>query len=184
MLGSVSHRFSRGLFRPNTFKWLKPQTVLQSRLFAAKSTSDDPEIASGRYFMHDGIEVYKDGVYDPDQKLHHNVLETGLRSISFTSSRISLADIAAKLQMGSVTDVVAKAIHDGVISTVIDKAGGFIFPKFDTLKTKSTSVKSLAPHKTYAPLWRLSVRDMRQTVAVGIINSIVKATDTKSLKSR
>eukprot|EP01083_Nonionella_stella_P075868 206452_1 len=74
MLGSVSHRFSRGLFRPNTFKWLKPQTVLQSRLFAAKPTSDDPEIASGRYFMHDGIKVYKDdprrdyGVYDPEQK--------------------------------------------------------------------------------------------------------------------
>eukprot|EP01083_Nonionella_stella_P067448 178428_1 len=65
-------------------------------------------------------------------RLRHNVLKTGLRNISLSYSRISLADIAAKLELDSVEDaehIVAKAIHDGVISAVIDKAGGFIFSK-------------------------------------------------------
>lgn len=51
-------------------------------------------------------------------RLRHNVIKTGLRSISLSYSRISLADVAQKLMLGSKEDaefIVAKAIRDGVI---------------------------------------------------------------------
>lgn len=51
-------------------------------------------------------------------RLRHNVIKTGLRAISLSYSRISLADVASKLALGSREDaefIVAKAIRDGVI---------------------------------------------------------------------
>lgn len=51
-------------------------------------------------------------------RLRHNVIKTGLRAIALSYSRISLADVAAKLTLGSREDaefIVAKAIRDGVI---------------------------------------------------------------------
>ncbi|RXG50802.1 26S proteasome non-ATPase regulatory subunit 3 [Armadillidium vulgare] len=51
-------------------------------------------------------------------RLRHNVIKTGLRSISLSYSKISLADVAQKLMLGSKEDaefIVAKAIRDGVI---------------------------------------------------------------------
>ena len=51
-------------------------------------------------------------------RLRHNVIKTGLRAISLSYSRISLADVASKLTLGSREDaefIVAKAIRDGVI---------------------------------------------------------------------
>lgn len=50
--------------------------------------------------------------------LGHNVIKTGLRKISLSYSRISLADIASKLTLddaASAEFVCAKAIRDGVI---------------------------------------------------------------------
>eukprot|EP01083_Nonionella_stella_P140899 433072_1 len=57
----------------------------QHQVARAPDRKNDASITAGR-------------LQDERYRLHHNVLETGLRSISFTSSRISLADIAAKLQ--------------------------------------------------------------------------------------
>jgi 26S proteasome regulatory subunit N3 len=51
-------------------------------------------------------------------RLAHNVIKTGLRKISLSYSRISLADIASKLTLddaASAEFVCAKAIRDGVI---------------------------------------------------------------------
>ena len=48
------------------------------------------------------------------ERLGHNVLKTGLRKISISYSRISLADIAAKLHLPSATAaeyICAKAIR-------------------------------------------------------------------------
>jgi len=62
-------------------------------------------------------------------RLRHNVIKTGLRKINLSYSRISLADISAKLQLENAEDVefiVAKAIKDGVIDAVINHEKGFI----------------------------------------------------------
>lgn len=57
------------------------------------------------------------------QRLGHNVLKTGLRNISLSYSRISLADIASKLHLPSANAaeyICAKAIRDGVIEAKLD----------------------------------------------------------------
>ena len=51
------------------------------------------------------------------------MIKFGLRKISLSYSRISLADICAKLHMDSVAEteyIVAKAIRDGVIEATIN----------------------------------------------------------------
>ncbi|CAA6656013.1 unnamed protein product [Spirodela intermedia] len=68
-------------------------------------------------------------------RLRHNVIRTGLRNISISYSRISLADVAKKLRLDSpnpVADaesIVAKAIRDGAIDATIDHAGGWMVSK-------------------------------------------------------
>ena len=56
----------------------------------------------------------KDGTNNLIVRLRHNVIRAGLRRISLADSRISLADVAAKLGLASVADtesIVAKAIR-------------------------------------------------------------------------
>ncbi|KAG1359450.1 26S proteasome non-ATPase regulatory subunit 3 [Cocos nucifera] len=68
-------------------------------------------------------------------RLRHNVIRTGLRNISISYSRISLADIARKLRLNSdnpVADaesIVAKAIRDGAIDATIDHSNGWMVSK-------------------------------------------------------
>ncbi|GAA6020952.1 hypothetical protein JCM11491_001560 [Sporobolomyces phaffii] len=60
-------------------------------------------------------------------RLRHNVIKTGLRTISLSYSRIALADVAAKLSLDSEEDaeyIVAKAIRDGVVVARIDHERG------------------------------------------------------------
>lgn len=62
-------------------------------------------------------------------RLRHNVIKTGIRMISLSYSRISLADIAEKLSLESTQDaeyIVAKAIKDGVIEAVINHEEGYV----------------------------------------------------------
>ncbi|OXA55989.1 probable 26S proteasome non-ATPase regulatory subunit 3 [Folsomia candida] len=75
------------------------------------------------------------------QRLRHNVIKTGLRAISTSYSRISLADISQKLVLDAPEDaaikapgedaefIVAKAIRDSVIEAGIDHEGGFMASK-------------------------------------------------------
>ncbi|KAL3539103.1 hypothetical protein ACH5RR_002469 [Cinchona calisaya] len=68
-------------------------------------------------------------------RLRQNVIRTGLRNISISYSRISLADVAKKLQLDSsdpVADaesIVAKAIRDGAIDATLDHANGWMVSK-------------------------------------------------------
>lgn len=76
-------------------------------------------------------DIFKaDKTYTLIQRLHHNVIKTGLRKINLAYSRISLADVCAKLHLDAGVDdaefIVAKAIRDGVIDATIDHAGGFM----------------------------------------------------------
>ena len=62
-------------------------------------------------------------------RLAHNVVKAGLRRLNISYSRISLADIAERLSLGTAKSaeyIVAKAIRDGVIDGVIDHEGGFL----------------------------------------------------------
>lgn len=65
-------------------------------------------------------------------RLRHNVIKTGIRMISLSYSRISLADIALKLQLDSPQDaeyIIAKAIRDGVIEASLDHEAGYMRSK-------------------------------------------------------
>lgn len=97
-----------------------------------------------------------DKTYILIQRLHHNVIKTGLRAISTSYSKISLEDIASKLALQSPEDaefIVAKvkyrisynnlgvnmdnisfylflqAIRDSVIEATIDHEGKFMASK-------------------------------------------------------
>ena len=77
-----------------------------------------------------------DGVANLVVRLRRNVLRTGLRRIAASYSRISLADVAAKLGLTSAEDaecVVAKAIRDGAMDARIDHDAGLLLstPKAD-----------------------------------------------------
>ncbi|XP_019165330.1 PREDICTED: probable 26S proteasome non-ATPase regulatory subunit 3 [Ipomoea nil] len=77
----------------------------------------------------------KDGTNNLIVRLRHNVIRTGLRNISISYSRISLADVAKKLRLDSknpVADaesIVAKAIRDGAIDAILDHGNGCMVSK-------------------------------------------------------
>ncbi|GAV77319.1 PCI domain-containing protein/Rpn3_C domain-containing protein [Cephalotus follicularis] len=76
-----------------------------------------------------------DGIHSLIVRLRHNVIRTGLRNISISYSRISLADVAKKLRLDSVNpiadaeSIVAKAIRDGAIDAIVDHANGWMVSK-------------------------------------------------------
>nr|ASF90209.1 hypothetical protein SPAR04377 [Bartheletia paradoxa] len=70
-----------------------------------------------------------DATYTLILRLRHNVIKTGVRRISLSYARISLADVCVKLSLESEADaeyIVAKAIRDGVIDASIDHEGGWV----------------------------------------------------------
>lgn len=70
-----------------------------------------------------------DKTYSLIQRLHNNVIKTGLRKINLAYSRISFEDVCKKLHLNSADDVefiVAKAIRDGVINATINHEGRYI----------------------------------------------------------
>jgi len=91
----------------------------------------------------------KDKTYTLIQRLHHNVIKTGLRKINLSYSRIHMADVCAKLHLDSVDDaefIVAKAIRDGVIEASINHTEGYIQSK-ETLDVYATQEPQEAFHK-------------------------------------
>lgn len=72
-------------------------------------------------------EYKQDGTARLVSRLRANVIRAGLRRIAAAYSRISLADIAAKLGLSSTEDaeyVVSKIIRDGGVSATIDHDAG------------------------------------------------------------
>jgi 26S proteasome regulatory subunit N3 len=69
----------------------------------------------------------EDNTYTLILRLRHNVIKTGVRSLSLAYSLISLRDICVKLHLDSEEDaeyIVGKAVRDGVIEATIDHAKG------------------------------------------------------------
>ncbi|OON13508.1 PCI domain protein [Opisthorchis viverrini] len=87
-----------------------------------------------------GAQFSADRTYTLIIRLRHNVIKTGVRRISLSYSRISLASIAEKLQLGNAKDaeyIVAKAIRDGVIDASINHEKQYVTTK-ETLDLYST----------------------------------------------
>ncbi|KAJ8530297.1 hypothetical protein K7X08_037132 [Anisodus acutangulus] len=82
-------------------------------------------------------------------RLRHNVIRIGLRNISASYSRISLADIAKKINLDSenpvddAENIVAKAIRDGAIDATLDHANGWLVSKA-TVDVYSTNEPQIA----------------------------------------
>ena len=76
-----------------------------------------------------------DNTYTLIVRLRHNVIKTGVRMINVSYARISLSDIAQKLQLDSPEDaeyIVAKAIRDNVIDATINhKEGEYLYSVVD-----------------------------------------------------
>lgn len=74
----------------------------------------------------------KDETYSLIVRLRHNVIKTGIRTINSAYSRISVADVAKKLQLDSVEDVyfiLAKAISERVIEAQLLADSGTLVSK-------------------------------------------------------
>lgn len=84
----------------------------------------DGDVKEFERFVADNAAVFRrDKNYTLVQRLGHNVIKTGLRKISVSYSRISLADVAEKLNLQSAKSaeyICAKAIRDGVIEASLD----------------------------------------------------------------
>ncbi|KAK3736102.1 hypothetical protein QZH41_013525 [Actinostola sp. cb2023] len=99
-------------------------------------------------------------------RLRHNVIKAGVRMINLSYSRISLLDIAHKLQLDSPEDaefIVAKAIRDGVIEATIDHNKGTVQSKENT-DIYSTSEPQGAFHQRISfclDIYNQSVKAMR-----------------------
>ncbi|XP_064472370.1 26S proteasome non-ATPase regulatory subunit 3-like [Ornithodoros turicata] len=79
-----------------------------------------------------GAKFQADHTYTLIIRLRHNVIKTGVRMINLSYLRISLVDVAHKLQLDSPEDaefIVAKAIRDGVIEASIDHEKGYMQSK-------------------------------------------------------
>lgn len=82
-------------------------------------------------------------------RLRHNVIKAGVRMISVSYSRISLEDVARRLQLDSSEDaefIVAKCIRDGVIEATIDHRHGYMQSK-ETADVYSTTEPQSAFHQ-------------------------------------
>ncbi|XP_032890956.1 26S proteasome non-ATPase regulatory subunit 3 isoform X1 [Amblyraja radiata] len=113
-----------------------------------------------------GEKFQTDGTYTLIIRLRHNVIKTGVRMISLSYSRISLNDIAQKLQLDSPEDaefIVAKAIRDGVIEASINHERGYVQSK-ETIDIYGTREPQLAFHQRISfclDIHNMSVKAMR-----------------------
>lgn len=96
-----------------------------------------------------GARFEADNTYTLIIRLRHNVIKTGVRMINVSYSRISLVDIAQKLQLDSPEDgeyIIAKAIRDSVIEATINHAKGYMQSK-DNIDIYSTREPQAAFHQ-------------------------------------
>ncbi|XP_078483651.1 26S proteasome non-ATPase regulatory subunit 3 [Ciona intestinalis] len=99
-------------------------------------------------------------------RVRHNVIKAGVRRISSGYSRISLSDVAAKLQLDSAEDaefIIAKAIRDGVIEAEMNHEEGYVQTK-DVSDVYSTQEPQKAFHDRISfclDIYKNSVMAMR-----------------------
>lgn len=90
-----------------------------------------------------------DDTYKLIQRLRVSVIKAGIRKISLSYARISLADMAVKLSLDNAEEVeyvVAKAIRDGVIDAVLDHETSSMCSK-EVVDVYSTGIPQEAFHQ-------------------------------------
>ncbi|KAK1160216.1 26S proteasome non-ATPase regulatory subunit 3-like [Acipenser oxyrinchus oxyrinchus] len=115
-----------------------------------------------------GEKFQTDGTYTLIIRLRHNVIKTGVRMISLSYSRISLSDIAQKLQLDSPEDaefIVAKVREqsEAVIEASINHEKGYVQSK-ETIDIYGTREPQLAFHQRISfclDIHNMSVKAMR-----------------------
>ena len=124
-----------------------------------------------------GEKFRADHTYTLIIRLRHNVIKTGIRMINMSYSKISLSDIAQKLQLDSPEDaeyIVAKAIRDNVIDATINHEQGI-----DTilnaeceerLDTLSVELNVSVPESSLSIPLSLSPTSMLQEIIFFILN--------------
>ncbi|CAE6435887.1 unnamed protein product [Rhizoctonia solani] len=114
----------RGLFRhPVLKRALQPYL----EIVRAVRTGDLSQFQSTLSSYKD--QFTNDGTFTLILRLRHNVIKTGIRSLSIAYSRISLRTIAQKLSLDSEENaeyIVSKAIRDGVIEAKIEHEKGWM----------------------------------------------------------
>ncbi|CAE6411024.1 unnamed protein product [Rhizoctonia solani] len=114
----------RGLFRhPVLKRALQPYL----EIVRAVRTGDLSQFQSTLSTYKD--QFTNDGTFTLILRLRHNVIKTGIRSLSIAYSRISLRTIAQKLSLDSEENaeyIVSKAIRDGVIEAKIEHEKGWM----------------------------------------------------------
>uniref|UniRef100_A0A3B4WL35 26S proteasome non-ATPase regulatory subunit 3 n=1 Tax=Seriola lalandi dorsalis TaxID=1841481 RepID=A0A3B4WL35_SERLL len=101
------------------------------------------------FLLTQGQYLQPEPVWTQNLLTHSLLQESCVRMISLSYSRISLADIAQKLQLDSPEDaefIVAKAIRDGVIEASINHEKGFVQSK-ETMDIYGTREPQLAFHQ-------------------------------------
>ncbi|KAJ2402327.1 26S proteasome non-ATPase regulatory subunit [Coemansia sp. RSA 2559] len=156
LMGNIPER---SLFRiPTLRKPLQPYLELTQAVRVGDLNKFQEVVAHHRSrFLNDQVLILI-------QRLRHNVIKAGIRSISVAYSRISLRDICLKLHLDSEEDaeyIVAKAIRDGVIDATIDHEKGF--------------VKSAEVHNVYGTSDPQHAFDRRITFCLNIYNDSVKS---------
>jgi len=133
LLGEVPERH---IFRdPHLSTSLKPYLQLTQAVLAGDLAKFSVVIEASR------DKFQNEGTLTLIQRLRHNVIKTGIKSIALSYSRISLAGVAEKLQLDSPEDaeyIIAKAIRDGVIEASIDHENGYVQSR-DSVDLYSTS---------------------------------------------
>lgn len=94
-----------------------------------------------------GAKFREDKNFTLIMRLRHNVIKTGVRMVNVSYSRVSLADVASKLELDSAEDaeyIVMKAIRDGVVDATINHEEGYVSSK-DVTNIYSTT----EPHDAF-----------------------------------
>lgn len=130
----------------------------------------------------------KDRLWSLIRRLHQNVIKAGLKGITSSYSRITLADVAVKLALASVdeaVDVTAKAIVDGVIDAQINYEKGVLESSWGE-DVYSTNEPSKQLHKRIAFCLQLHT-DAAKAMMYPDVNEIEKElmeTNEEILKSQ
>jgi hypothetical protein len=88
----------------------------------------------------------QDSTYKLILRLRHNVIKTGVRSLSLAYSLISLRDICVKLHLDSEEDaeyIVGKAVRDGVIEARVDHTNGWMISQARGTASSGASIEGL-----------------------------------------
>jgi len=117
----------------------------------------------------------QDGTYTLILRLRHNVIKTGIRSLSLAYSRISLRDICLKLHLDSEEDaeyIVGKAVRDGVIDARVDHAKGWMESFRRGEGSRGDIYESSEPREAFGKRIGFCLDLHNESVKVGLMDSL------------